>query len=233
MTSQKYDLQAQPRTITGRKVKLLRAQGILPAHVYGEGVTLTIQLSESAFRSVYNEAGETGLVYLRVEGEKTSIPVLIVGVTYAPVKGEMLHVDFRKVNLTETLQANVPIEVVGESPAVENGGVLVQIYNELLVEALPTNLPESFVIDVSTLTEIGQDIKISDLKYDRSLVEVKLDQDEMIMVVNAPEAEEIEAPEAETAEGPETASSEAAGDDVRSEEKDSQDPAKDSAEDSR
>ena len=178
MTSQKHTLSAQKREITGRKVKHLRKEGLIPAHVYGMGEQVNVQVSEKLFSKIYSETGETGLIELQVEGVAKALPVLVVGIEKSPVLGSYLHIDFRKVDLTETIEANIPLEIVGEAPAVtEKGGVLVQAFNEIAVEALPQDLPDAFRLDVTGLVEIGDSLSVEDLDVDPSKVTIKIEQD--------------------------------------------------------
>ena len=197
----KTSLKAESRKITGRKVKTLRKQGILPANIFGKGVeSQTIKLPLKSFQEAFKQAGETSLVDLVVD-DKKSTPVLITNIHTDPVTGLPIHADFHQVDLTQTVTANIPVELVGESPAVkEAGGILVHAINEIEVEALPTELPESFEIDISTLKEIGDSILVSSLKTSDK-VEIKIEDLESPIVLVQEQKEEEPEPEAETAEG--------------------------------
>lgn len=159
----KHTLSAQKRDLVGRKVKQLRKQGMLPAAVYGKKVksaSLSVKLDE--FAKVYKEAGESGLIELKVDSEVK--PVLIHNVQKDPVKGLPLHVEFFQVDLKEKVHAKVPIEFVGEPAAIaQKQGVLLTILDEIEVEALPADLPEKIMVDVSALAAVDQEIKVSDL----------------------------------------------------------------------
>lgn len=159
----KYTLTAKKRDVIGRKVKSLRAAGALPATVYGKAIeSVSVSVPTDAFVKVYNAAGETGLVELAVDGDVR--PVLIHSVQVEPVDNKLLHVEFYQVNLKEKVKTNVPLELTGEAPAVVNKvGVLLTITDEVEVEALPTDLPEKILVDVSKLAEIDQEIKVADL----------------------------------------------------------------------
>ncbi len=162
----KYTLKATPRTLVGRKVKKLRKEGLIPATVYGKKIqSVSVSLSLDQFLALYKQAGETGLVELTVQGEtKKTRPVLIHTVQVDPVTSDILHVEFHQVDLKEKVHASVPIEVVGVAPAVVNKiGVLITVLDEIEVEALPAELPEKVSVDVSVLTQVGQEIKVSDL----------------------------------------------------------------------
>lgn len=190
-------LTASQRSVVGRKVKRLRKEGILPANVYGKGIkSRAIQIDLSKFMKLYNEAGESTLVELDLAGKK--LPVLIHNTQVDPVTDTPNHVDFLQVNLKEKVSAEVPVELVGESPAEKQGlGTAVQYINEIGVEALPTDLPEKFEIDLSHLVNVGDSIQIKDVKVDAKKVEIKVSLDEIIVKVEA-QKEEVELPPAPT-----------------------------------
>ncbi|HKY74006.1 MAG TPA: 50S ribosomal protein L25 [Patescibacteria group bacterium] len=189
MTATKYLLNAKKRTVIGKKVKLLRAARLLPAHIYGNTEPINIQLDEKAFLTMFEKAGETSVLYVQVEGEKDSRPVLVADYSVDPVKGTIIHIDLRQVNLNIAVKANVPIELIGESEAVKAGGVLIQVQNEIEVEALPTDLPEKFELDISALKLIGGELKVSDLKFDASKVTLSLAPEEILVIISEPKVE--------------------------------------------
>lgn len=162
---EKHKLKAEKRKITGRKVKKLRNEGILPANIYGKGIkSLSVQVPVKDFFKIYEEAGETGIVELSV-GAGESHPVLVHNLQLHPVSGQPLHVDFHKVTLTEKVKATVPVVTVGEAPAVaQKIGVLLTPLDEIEVEALPADLPEHIEVDISKLAGVDQEIKIQDLQ---------------------------------------------------------------------
>ncbi|OGH10784.1 MAG: hypothetical protein A3B38_03725 [Candidatus Levybacteria bacterium RIFCSPLOWO2_01_FULL_36_13] len=156
-------LKVEKRKILGKKVKKLRRDGITPGNVYGKEVKSTaVQAPTKEFMDVYKESGETTLVDLDLEGK--TIPVLIQNV-YKDFRGNVLHADFFQVNLKEKVKANVPLEFVGEPKAVvEKIGILMEITNEVEVEALPSDLPENIQVNVEYLAQIDEQIAVSDLK---------------------------------------------------------------------
>lgn len=190
----KKELKAEERKVTGRKVKNLRKEGLLPGNVFGKKVkSEAIQVVLKDFEKVFKEVGETGLVMLKVG--KNEKPVLIHNLQLNPVTDKPLHVDFLQVDLKEKVEAEVPVELIEESPAEKQGiGTVVQYVNEVKVEALPTDLPESFEVDTSILTEVDQAIHIKDLKVDSSKVEIKADSEEIVAKVEPPQKEEEVAP---------------------------------------
>lgn len=191
----KITLKSEKRTLTGKKVRALRRQGIVPANIFGKGLTSqSIQVNLKEFKSVFDKAGETSLIELTLGEEKE--PVLVSNIQVHPVTGDPVHVDFRKVNLKEKITATVPVEVVGESPAEKSGiGTAVEMIDEVEVEALPTDLPEKFEVDVTGLTEVDQAIYVKDLKVDPTKVEIKTDGELIVVKIEPPQKEEvIEAP---------------------------------------
>ncbi len=199
---QKHTLKAEKRKVLGRKVKSLRREGVLPANVYGKKVkSLAIQVKTKDFNQVYQKARETGIVELVIG--KTKKPSLIQNIQLDPVSDMPLHIDFFQVDLKEKVTAAIPLELIGESPAEKSGlGTVVQYVNEVEVEALPTNLPEKFEVDLSKLTEVDQTVSVKDLTVDAKKVEVKADLEQVLVKVEPPrkEEEEVAPPAEEVAE---------------------------------
>ena len=188
----KVGLKAQKRKIFGRKVKKLRQEGVLPTNIYGKNIkSQAAQVSLKDFLEVFKQVGETGIVELSLEGEGKTRPVLIHNLQKHSVTDQPLHADFHQVTLTEKVQVAIPIELVGEAPAVTKGGVLVQLLNDVEVEALPTDLPEKFEVKVSGLKEIGQSIAVKDLKVDKTKVKILVEEEEQLVVkIEEPAKEE-------------------------------------------
>ena len=197
-------LLAQKRTVIGRKVKTLRREGIIPAHVFGHKIkTVHIQVKENDFSKVFGKTGETGIIDLSVDNQKR--PVLVKNVQKHPVSDLPLHIDFHQVNLAEKVKVDVPLEIIGEARAVHKKiGLLLTPVKELEIEALPGDIPDKIEIDITNLENVGDEVKVSDLKVDRSKVEIHAD-DELVVVqigeLVTREMEEVEAEiEAEQAE---------------------------------
>lgn len=191
--SEKISLNVEPRSVNGRKVKSLRRQGIIPANVFGKKVkSFPVQVDAKIFAKMYESAGETSLIYLNLPDKKQH-PVLITNLQKHPVTGDILHIDFRQVVLTEKVTAMIPLEITGESPAVKDkNGVLVQAVNEIEVEALPTDFPDNFTLDVSSLAEIGDSLLFKDLKYDKSKLTISLEPDDTLVTIKPQEEEVVE-----------------------------------------
>ncbi len=201
----KLNLTAQSREITGKKVKKLRSQGIIPAHVFGHKIdSENISVDEKEFKNIFHKSGETGIINLKI-GSK-DYPVLVKGMHLDPVTLKMLHVDFYKVNLSEKVKVQVPLEVIGESPAVETKiGLLLTPVSEVEVEALPADLPEKIEVNIESLKEVGDTITIGDLKINDK-IEILSDAELVVASIGefvTKEMEEVEAEaeaEAEAAE---------------------------------
>ena len=208
----KHSLSAQKRDLTGRKVKTLRVQGQIPATVYGNKIkSISISVPTEAFTNVFQAAGETGLIELSIDGDIR--PVLIHTVQKNPVKRNILHVEFYQVDLKQKVKTNVPLEITGEAPAATTKtGVLLTLVDEIEVEALPMDLPEKILVDVSVLAEVGQEIKVQDIPAPHGVV-ILTDPAQGIVRV-APlvskEAEEAAAATGAAAEAPAEAKTEAA-----------------------
>ncbi len=198
----KHTLTATKREVFGKKINRLRKQGILPANIFGKNVdSLAIQISNTQFERVYKQAGETGIVYITVEGESKERPTLISNYTLHPVTDKSLHVDFYQVNLKEKVTAFVPVELTGESELLKSGaGVINTLINEIEIEALPTDIPEAFIFDISALKAIGDTLKVSSLTAPAG-VEIQADPELVVISMSEPEKEEVvvAAPAEETA----------------------------------
>jgi large subunit ribosomal protein L25 len=193
------------REITGKKVQRLRRDGILPGVVFGlHKDSANVQVDLREFERGYRRWGNTTLVTLEglADGEQ---PALIHDVTRSTRSGQLLHVDFLRVSLTEKVHADVPIHFVGESPAVKGGAVLVHAKSEVGVEAFPQDIPHAIEVDISGLLEIDDSIYVRDLKVDTSKVEIQDDGDDLLIRVVPVRVEEEAPAPAAAAEGEEAA----------------------------
>ncbi len=184
----KMELTAQTRDVLGHKVRHIRAEGILPAVLYGKGQTaLNLQVPVKEFDRILKEAGESTLVYLKV-GEAT-YPILIHDVARHPLSGDPIHADFYKVRLDEKITTNVPVVFVGVSPAVADlGGIFVRNVNELEVQALPADLPHEISVDISTLVKFGDQLTLKDIHIPNAVLTGGAD--EVLATVQEPKSEE-------------------------------------------
>jgi large subunit ribosomal protein L25 len=210
----KHSLTVAPRTLLGKKVKTLRQQGLMVGSVSTpDGKSISIQSNLKDFSKLFDQIGESTLIYLNVDGEKQSRPVLLDEMQEHPITEDLIHVSFRQVSLKNKVSAEVSIEVVGETEV--EGAMLVTLRDTVEVEALPTDLPEKIEVDVSGLTAIGDAISLADLKIDRSKVDLVLGDDQdpaampVVMIQEIKEEVEVEEPvegeagEEDSAEGEE------------------------------
>ncbi|MBP9716419.1 MAG: 50S ribosomal protein L25 [Candidatus Levybacteria bacterium] len=204
----RFKLTAEPRKITGKKIKKLRREGILPANVYGKDIkSQSLQLPMTDFLKVFEEAGETGVVDLEVG--KDTIPVLIHNL-HKDYKNMPLHADFFKVNLKEKVKAMIPIELTGEPIAVtEKIGLLEKITNEIEVEALPTELPEKFELNITALKNIDDQITV-EMVHKPEGVEVLSDPNLVVVKIGELVSKETQEQIAEEAAAAEAAATESA-----------------------
>ncbi|OGM91878.1 hypothetical protein A2755_00745 [Candidatus Wolfebacteria bacterium RIFCSPHIGHO2_01_FULL_48_22] len=156
-------LQTQKRDIFGKKTNMLRAQGLVPAEIYGHGKeNLHVSVLAKDFDKVLKEAGESTIIEVVLDGEKH--PVLIYDIQRDPLKDTYTHVDFYAVRMDEKVRTEVPIKFTGEAPAVKAyAGILVKALDEIELEALPADLPASIVVDLSDLAELNQTIYVKDI----------------------------------------------------------------------
>ena len=124
-------------------------------------------------------------------------PVLVKGLHLDPVTLKILHVDFYKVNLSEKVKVQVPVEIVGESEAVETKvGLLLTPVSEVEVEALPADLPEKIEVNIENLKEVGDTITIGDIKLSDK-IEILSDAELVVASIGEFVTKEMEAAEAE------------------------------------
>ena len=189
-------LNAEQREVTGKKVKALRRQGILPAVLYGAGIeSIPIKLDLKEASKVISAAGSSTLVMLKLGKKKHQ--VLVRDTQRQIIRRGLQHVDFLKVAMDVAIRAEVPVEFVGEAPAVSDlGGVLVTDLVEIEVEALPADLPDRITVDLELLAEINDTITVGDISFGEG-VEVITNPDEVITRVIYQVEEEIEEEELE------------------------------------
>lgn len=183
------EIKAEPREITGKKVRGLRKQGLIPAVLYGnKSNPLNISVEAKEFNRVFGQAGETSILNLAVGKDNRN--VLIYDVARHPLSGEVIHADFLEVNMTEKITTEIPLVFIGESEAVKSdGGILMKMIQEIEVEALPGDLPKEFSVDISGLKTFEDKIYVRDLKAGKG-VEILVGEDEIIAFVAPPRSED-------------------------------------------
>lgn len=197
-------LEAKTRDLN-TKLKEIRGDSRLPAVVYGKGEeNLFIEFDYQKFRKVFQKGGHSVLIDLSIDGAKP-IEVLIHHLDYAPVSGNIIHVDFKKITRGVEISTEIPIEFEGVSEAVKTlGGIFVKNKEFLHVKCLPRNLVHNFTADLTLLKDFNSKITVADLDIP-STIKVLNDLEEVVATVTAPRSaiessQESEAVEAKTEE---------------------------------
>ena len=161
MESQK--LRAEARSVVGKGVGALRRKGILPAVLYGAGITpQSLQLDAREAGKALARVSAASLLDLEVGDEVHK--VLIREMQRDVIRRDLRHVDFLKVAMDVVIRTEVPVELVGEAPAVKVlGGVLVSGVDKIEVEALPADLPDRIRVNLEGLQNIDDAITVGDL----------------------------------------------------------------------
>ncbi len=201
-------LKVEVREGTGKGVaRKLRAAGRIPGVLYGrarDSVPLTLDplVLERAIQK--SEAGVNTLFDLDMEGAEAGARVVLVkDLQREPGAGFLLHADLYEVDLTQTVEVEIPIHLIGTPTGVTlEGGIMDHAHRELRIECLPRAIPDELTLDVSALA-IGDSLHVSDIALPRG-VELRDDPDISVVIVAAPRKEEEEVP-AEAAEGEEGA----------------------------
>ncbi|MGC9066964.1 MAG: 50S ribosomal protein L25 [Minisyncoccia bacterium] len=184
------------RTVFGKKVKALRKEGLIPAILYGRKTNpFPLSLNLKEFLDVYKSAGETDLINLKIkDGDKEETKtVLIQDISYDFINNDPVHIDFYEVEMDKPVTTYVPIEFIGESLAVKNGGVLIKSMEELEIEALPKDLPHRIQIDISPLDEFDKTLYVKDLKLPPGVKVLVKENTPVVTVTNPITEEELEA----------------------------------------
>ena len=187
------ELKVTNREILGKKVRFLRRQGITPVHLVGPGTeSMALQCDTATLQRVLAEAGKTRLINLKLDNEKKPRNVVVREVQREPRTGESLHVDFYQVKMAEQVKVEVPVVLVGEAPALKlKENMLVQELNILTVECLPDKIPDSVGLDLSSLTESGQAMRVKDIELDKE-VTVLNDPELVVVRISVRHVEKIE-----------------------------------------
>lgn len=176
----------------------LRTKGFVPAVVYGyETEATSISVSERDLLKTLGVTGRNGVMKLKINDSE--INVVLSDYQTNPIKGTVLHADFLAINMTEELEVSVQINLVGESIGEKDGGVLQQPNWELDIKVKPSDIPETFDIDISEL-EVGDSLTVADIRK-KSKFEILNDDDYTLVILSAPRTdEELEELDAETTE---------------------------------
>lgn len=190
------------RTVTGKKVARLRRQGIVPVHVYGKDAeSVAAQVEDRTLNRLIPQVGTNIPVSVEVEGQDGADICFVREVQRHPVTESVIHVDFLRLDVTQSVSAEVPIVIDGIAPGItQMGGVLLQNLQSLTVEALPMEMPAVFHVDISDLDDFEKTIQVSEVEASDN-VSILNDPDALVVRVTPPRIEVVEVEEIEGEEG--------------------------------
>jgi large subunit ribosomal protein L25 len=237
MAGERIKLDVKPREARGSaESRRLRAGGLIPGVLYGGGKKPhPFVVEERELRHVLTgDHGLHAILDVVFDGQKTAHHAVLKEYQLDPVRARLLHIDLHEVRLDQAIQAQVVVELVGESEGVKEGGVLTQVTREVNVEALPMEVPDKLELDISAMV-IGDSMRVSDLRVPQGVTLLDDPEETVLATVTPPtkvelpeevvEEEELELVEGEVpaeelpegAEAPAEPEAEAAGDEHPSE----------------
>ncbi|MHC1578312.1 MAG: 50S ribosomal protein L25 [Dehalococcoidia bacterium] len=178
----KIELKVDKREVLGKKVKHLRRQGITPVHLFGHDIeSLALQCDSSELERVLRQAGQTKLIALKLAKEKRPRTAVVREFDRDWRRGELIHVDFYQVKMEEKIKLEVPVVLTGEAPALKSkNNILEHELQTLTIECLPTKIPASLEVDISSLAEADQTIRVKDISVDKDVT--VLNNPELVVV---------------------------------------------------
>ncbi len=188
---EKVILEAENRELIGKKVKLVRREGKIPAIIYGKDFDATpISLDLRNTTNTLSKVSSSTILTIKLGSKE--LPTLVRDIQKDFIKNTILHIDFLAVSATEKLRTTVSITVSGEAPVLEEFDALIVTGIEgIEVECLPQDLPETIEVDVSEISELGQAIYVKDIVVP-SGVDFLTDPEELVVVASAIKAAVIE-----------------------------------------
>lgn len=193
--------------IGSNRVNKLRANSTLPGVIYKrDSETLVVQISEPEFVRAYKLAGTTNVINLDLNGEVH--PVIIKDIQRHPVKNQILHVDFQELNMNETIKMFIPVNLINRDGIRLQPSILSQMLDQVEIECLPNNIPNSADVDVADMT-FTDPIYVKDLDVaNNDDVTVLTDLDTLVCTLSEPSVQEEETDEESEAAVTETESTE-------------------------
>ena len=183
------ELEIKPRTMRESN-RELRAQGVMPAVLYGPKESSTpITVNSQVFERLFKQAGETTIIKLKGVGDEKD--TLIHDVQLHPVTDKPLHADFYVLEKGKKIEIKIPLEFVGVAPAEKAGHIIVKALHEVEIEVLPTELPQHLEVDISKLENVGDHITAKEIKLPPS-GELKTNPEEIVVSITAFVEEKIE-----------------------------------------
>ena len=188
---EQIELKAEPRQISGKQVRQLRAEGFVPAVLYGSKIKATsIQIASKPLHKALAQAGGNTFIALQV-GDKKPVLALAREVQRDALRHQIIHADFYQVVMTEKITVEVPLVFVGDAPALKDGGILVHGLDAIEVQCLPADVPPSIEVDLSSLTDFHSRVAVADLHLP-STVTVLSEPESLVAHIEAPRKAEEE-----------------------------------------
>jgi large subunit ribosomal protein L25 len=188
---EQIELKAEPREISGKHVKHLRAEGYVPAVLYGSKIKATpIQIASKPLHKALAQAGGNTFIALQV-GDKKPVLALAREVQRDALRHHIIHADFYQVVMTEKITVEVPLVFVGDAPALKDGGILVHGLDTLEVQCLPADVPHSIEVDLSSLTDFHSRVAVADLHLPPAIT-ILSEPESLIAHIEAPRKAEEE-----------------------------------------
>ena len=197
--TEEITLCALPRTVVGKKVKRIRREGWVPMALYGPGFDPELfQANDFEAKRMLDAAGMTSLISLQVEGRQEPCRVLVREIQRDVLTDALLHVDLYRVSMTQKITTEVPIELVGKSPAAAEAGVmLLTLMDRVEIECLPTDLVPALKLDTSLLQNMDDVLLVKDIAVPESITVLAKDDEVVARLSFATRVAEEEAEEEE------------------------------------
>lgn len=180
-------IKAAPRTVLGKKVARLRREGRLPANVYGRGIqSQAVDIDSREFGRTIKSAGLRAMIQLDIAGESRPRYVILRGIERKGGTGDPIHIDFFQVDPEQPIQANVPLRLIGDAPAVRDlAGTLLPGLDVVAVRCKPLDIPDNIEVDIVKITGFDVSLKVGDIVAPPG-VEILTDADVVVATVMAP-----------------------------------------------
>jgi len=161
----------------------LRKGGAIPAVIYGYSLDSTpISISEKEFRKSIQKNGQNGVFSMELDGKKVN--VVVSEIQQCSMKDEVNHIDFLAINMSEVIESEVPIKLVGESVGISVGGILMQPNLDVKIKVKPADIPEAIEVDITEL-KIGETITVADIR-DKIEFDIISENDHTLVTIMAP-----------------------------------------------
>ncbi|MEI8187673.1 MAG: 50S ribosomal protein L25 [Candidatus Saccharibacteria bacterium] len=191
-------LNLDKRDVLGKSVKHLRRDGILPAVIHDHGKDSHVVMGDySEIYKAYKNAGKHHPIEITLG--KAKYTALIKFVEFNPKTNKLNHIVFNAVDANQTVEAEIPVHIIGDSPAVKTGLLVIHMLDHVEVESVPSKLPDELTVDASTLVEIGDKLTVADIVVPEGVI-VKTEPEHTIAVVEETKAQLSEESEEEVAE---------------------------------